>query len=208
MYKPIEPTRTGPRSRYTSAPRRLLSRLQAELEVRWAALRGRCRATQPAPAALPRLGVAELRSLLTSADLAGGPFGTLDRTLIEMGASTRRIRLAELLALRWGDVDWLAGTVRVERTLLGAAVASPKSGHARQVRLSPHSQVALRSYRASLPRHSPDDLVFGDPRSASHLNQEALRRRLRIALERANLPKLAFVHLASAFRAPWWSRYL
>lgn len=154
------------------------------------------------------LGVHDLESILAAARCLGGRYGYIDSALLETAATSKRIRLGELLALRWGDIDWTAGTVNVERVLHETEIMPPKCGGARKVRLTPHTRRSLSHYRASLDRSEAGDLVFPDPRRGSFLDADRLRRRLRAALERAGFPPIAVAHLPLAFKAPWWSRYL
>jgi integrase len=116
--------------------------------------------------------------------------------------------VGELLALRWGDIDWVAGTVNVERVLRKTELEPPKCGTARQVRLAPHTRRSLLNHRASLDRREAGDLVFPNPRGGGFLDARPLRRRLRAALGRAGFPPISIAHLPLAFKAPWWSRYL
>jgi integrase len=75
--------------------------------------------------------------------------------------------VGELLALRWGDIDWVAGTVNVERVLRETELKPPKCGTARQVRLAPHTRRSLLRHRASLDRREAGDLVFPNPRGGA-----------------------------------------
>lgn len=188
--------------------RRLLSRAHADLRVRWAEL---CRGQapqRPLRSHLPHLSVKDLEAILAAARCAGGPYGPSDGALIQAAASNERLRDGELLALRWVNIDWAAGTVNVERGLRAAEFGPPKCGRARQVRLAPHTSRALGRYRASLCQQGPADLVFPDPTHGGCLDPQALRHRFRAALWRADFPAMHLFHLRVAFKAPRWSRYL
>ena len=43
------------------------------------------------------------------------------------------MRLGELLALQWGDVDWNGGFVTVQRNIVRGVLTSPKSHQRRRV---------------------------------------------------------------------------
>jgi integrase len=84
--------------------------------------RRRWAATNPCDGAeLPALPEAEEIRFLTRAELAKlvdharrGMYQEIDRVLYLVAAMTG-LRLGELLALRWRDVDWVAGVIRVRR---------------------------------------------------------------------------------------------
>ena len=50
----------------------------------------------------------------------------IDRALYLVAAMTG-LRLGELLALRWRDVDWIAGVIRVRRNYVRGRYGTPKS---------------------------------------------------------------------------------
>ena len=61
------------------------------------------------------------------------------------------LRLGEALALQWGDVDFVAREIRVERAVsAGGGVDTPKSGHGRTVDMARSVHDVLRQHRADL----------------------------------------------------------
>ncbi|HEU5106635.1 MAG TPA: site-specific integrase [Solirubrobacterales bacterium] len=193
----------------TSALFRLIARIRQDLLTRWAVIRrgrapGRCEHVMLGPG----LCVHDLQRILDAARCLGGSYGSIDSALIEAAATSRRLRLGELLALRWEDIDWTAGTVNVERILREMKLEPPKCGGPRKVRLAPHTRRSLNRYRASLDRAEAGDLVFSEPRGGGFLETRRLRHRMRAALKRAGSSHIAIAHLPWAFKAPWWSRYL
>jgi integrase len=68
-------------------------------------------------------------------------------------AVTAGLRIGELLALRWEDVDFERGTLRVQRTLSGAKsgprFTAPKSGRGRSIKITDHAADALKRHRAA-----------------------------------------------------------
>lgn len=57
------------------------------------------------------------------------------------------LRLGELRALRWQDVNLVAGKLRVRQAVAGDVLGTPKSGRAREVPLSPETVKALKAHR-------------------------------------------------------------
>lgn len=190
------------------AGRHCIARIRQDLLSRWAVLRRGQAPCSICGHVVQELGVHDLDRILAAARRLGGRYGSIDSALLETATTSKRLRLGELLALRWGDIDWIAGTVNVERVLRGTEVGPPKCGTARKVRLAPHTRRSLCQYRASLDRSEAGDLVFPDPRERGSLDARGLRQRLRTAQEHAGLPPIPIARLPFAFRAPWWSRYL
>lgn len=67
------------------------------------------------------------------------------------------LRLGELMALRWQDVDLVAGRLVVKQNIVRGIVGTPKSGKPREVPLSDEALKALTGHR-----HLRGPLVFGD----------------------------------------------
>jgi integrase len=117
---------------------------------------------------------------------------------IYLTAAFTGLRRGELLALRWGDVDFAGSTLRVRASFCAGQETVPKSGKARAVPLAP--EVAARLARLADGRsHAGDeDLVFPGERG-EHLCGSALRRRYLAALDRAGLRRLRFHDLRHTF---------
>ena len=67
------------------------------------------------------------------------------------------LRLGELMALRWQDVDLIAGRLVVRQNVVKGIVGTPKSGKPREVPLSDEALAALHGHR-----HERGPLVFCD----------------------------------------------
>ena len=65
------------------------------------------------------------------------------------------LRLGEILALQWEDIDLKTGTLTVMRTDWRAQVGAPKGGRARKIPLTPRAVAALKAVR-----HLRGKLVF------------------------------------------------
>lgn len=67
------------------------------------------------------------------------------------------LRLGELLALRWEDVDLVVGRLMVRRAVARGIIGTPKSGKSREIPLSSEALKALRGQR-----HMKGEPVFSD----------------------------------------------
>jgi integrase len=76
------------------------------------------------------------------------------RTMILLAMKTG-LRLGELIALRWEDVDLVAGKLMVRRNCVRGIIGTPKSGKSREVPLSQMTIAALKQQR-----HLRGELVF------------------------------------------------
>lgn len=87
----------------------------------------------------------EAKQLLAAAE------GDRHEALYALALSTGA-RIGELLGLRWADLDFDAGTLRIERTRSaskdGPTFTTPKGGRPRTIHLTPRALEALRSHRA------------------------------------------------------------
>lgn len=114
---------------------------------------------------------------------------TTQEGTLYLTAAWTGLRLGELLALRWRDVDWTAQRVHVRRSLGRAGEKAPKSGRVRSVPMMEGLMTALA--RLGEREHFTDagDLVFCSE-VGDHLNAWTLRRRFYAALETAGLGHL------------------
>jgi integrase len=106
-----------------------------------------------------RRGVQEFRFLpfeeTASLIAAGGEWGPM----ILIAARTG-LRIGELLALRWCDVDLANGRITVRRAVARGKIGTPKSGKGREV---PLSDEAVATLRAMKQLRRGEDLVFCGP---------------------------------------------
>src|SRR5918999_192027 len=108
------------------------------------------------------------------------------------------LRRGELVALRWRDVDFTAGRVRVCGSYAGAALTAPKSGRVRSVPLAPDVATALARLANRDRWSGDDDLVFPGV-TGTYLDASALSRRYKAAIQRAALRPLRFHDLRHTF---------
>jgi integrase len=122
------------------------------------------------------------------------------------------LRMGELLALRWRDVDFAGETIRVERSYTYGAVKTPKSGKVRSVPMVEDVARALSNLSLREEFTEPDDLVFCGLRrwapgvaeadgvtEGRFLDGSALRRRFHRDQEAAGLRRLRFHDLRHSF---------
>jgi integrase len=139
----------------------------------------------------------ELERLLDAAPPT--PLGRLERTLY-LAAAMTGLRRGELLALRWQDVDWTAGVLRVRRTYTRGQFGTPKTQ--RSNRAVPLADRVLRELFAHRDRaaHRDDlDLVFAHPLTGRVLDPSRVRLRFQSAAKRAGLRQVRFHDLRHTF---------
>jgi integrase len=108
------------------------------------------------------------------------------------------LRLGELRALRWGDIDWMRQVIRVRRSYTWGAEGAPKSGKVRAVPLSDQPARALEGLSRRDHWTDDDDLVFVSS-TGDFIDESALRRRFYKALKAAELPRMRFHDLRHTF---------
>jgi integrase len=108
------------------------------------------------------------------------------------------LRMGELLALRWRDVDLTGATIRVRGSYAAGHLTTPKSGKVRAVPMAPDVAGALAPLGRRYNWVGDDDLVFVGE-LGSYLDGSALRRRYKEALTRAGLRPLRFHDLRHTF---------
>lgn len=117
---------------------------------------------------------------------------------IYLTAAFTGLRLGELLALRWRDVDFAGSVIRVRASYAAGALTTPKSGKVRAVPLAPDVAAALARLGKRVDWVGEDDLVLCGE-TGSHLDGSALRRRYKVALAAAGLRQLRFHDLRHTF---------
>lgn len=137
----------------------------------------------------------EVRRLVAA--VRPGPFEAIDRAIFLTAAMTG-LRLGELLALRWRDVDWTAQQIRVRRNYTRNQFGTPKSRRGRNVPLADEVAGELdRLYKQSRFT-AEDDLVFGSPVSGGPIPNRPWQQ-LQAILEAAGLGRHAFHDLRHTF---------
>jgi integrase len=137
------------------------------------------------------LSAAEVR-LLTAAAAS-----TEDATIFLTAAFTG-LRMGELLALRWRDIDFAREAIHVRASFAKDLESTPKSGSARTVPMVTDVAEALENYGKRDHFTGLGDLVFAGP-LGGHLDSNRLRKRYFAALTAAGLPLMRFHELRHTF---------
>ncbi len=117
---------------------------------------------------------------------------------IFLTAAFTGLRMGELLALRWRDVDFAGSVIRVRASYYAGALTTPKSGKVRAVPMAPDVASALAHLGRREDWVGDDDLVFAGE-AGGHLDGSALRRRYKAALTASALRPLRFHDLRHTF---------
>lgn len=110
------------------------------------------------------------------------------------------LRQGELLGLRWRDVDWRAGRVRVRRSYVRGEFGSPKSKRSsRAVPLADRVARVLEQHFQRSAYQADDDLVFAHPQLGTPLDRSKVLKRFKAAAARAGLERVRFHDLRHTF---------
>lgn len=103
------------------------------------------------------------------------------------------LRLGELLALRWKDVDFAKGRIRVVQSFTHGRLGSPKSGKMRGVPMTQPLADALRGHR-----HRKGELVFCDE-DGGFLNRNKVKHPFWVCARAAEVPVIRIHDLRHTF---------
>jgi len=108
------------------------------------------------------------------------------------------LRVGELLALRWGDVDFAGSAITVARAMSLGIESSPKSGRVRRVPLPAQAAAALKRLKRRRDFTSQADRVFCNALGRT-LDGSAVRKRFKRARDSAKLRPLRFHDLRHTY---------
>jgi integrase len=116
--------------------------------------------------------------------------GPTDRVLYTTAAMTG-LRQGELVALRWRDVDWAAGVIRVRRSYSRSEWGTPKSRRSsRAVPMADRVAGELERHFQRSAFQADDDLVFPHPRTGNPYDGRKMTRRFYDRMHAAGLGHL------------------
>jgi len=114
------------------------------------------------------------------------------------------MRLGEILALQWGDIDWNSKFIRVERSYKRGVVEKPKNGNGRRVDMS--NQLALYLKKLSTERKKeglkagrdePFEIIFH--RNEKYMEQNYIRRIFKRVLKKAGIREMRLHDIRHTF---------
>jgi integrase len=108
------------------------------------------------------------------------------------------LRLGELLALRWSDVEWGSSVLTISCAVSAGQEGPTKSGHVRQVPLADQAAAALERASHRVDFTGPDDYVFCNA-LGRRLDGSALRRRYKAARDSVGMRPLRWHDLRHTF---------
>lgn len=139
-----------------------------------------------------------VEALLRAVDLSH-EWGPTEHALY-LTATMTGLRQGELLALRWRDVDWVAGRLRVRRNYVRGEFGAPKSRRSsRSVPMADRLMAELDAHHQRSLFRGDDDLVFAHPALGVPLDRSRLRKRFKLAVRRAGLRDVRFHDLRHTF---------
>jgi len=110
------------------------------------------------------------------------------------------LRISEALALRWADVDWLQGTLRVERGIVQQVVDDVKTDDSRKtLTISEDLLNVLKAWKQTTQFSANEDWIFASPVQLGRLpySYTGVKQELQRAADAASLGHLrshAFRH--------------
>jgi integrase len=178
----------------------LHSIFELAIEKGWARENPVKRAAKPERDGTPEirfLTIEEVEAVLVAIpdDVLGSIEGALYLT-----AGMTGLRMGELLALRWQDVDWLAGKVRVCRAYVRGEYGTTKSRRGFwAVPLADRVAAELEALSRRSAFTADDDLVFGHPQTGRPLDRSKVRKRFKAAVGAAGVRNVRFHDLRHTF---------
>jgi len=143
------------------------------------------------------LDLEELEALLQA--VPDDVLGAVDRPLYLTAAMTG-LRQGELIALRWKDVDWRAGLIRVRRNYTRGRFGTPKSKRSsRAVQMPERVASELKQHFGRSDYTGDDDLVFCHPETGNPYDASRVRKRFDAAIRAAGIRPIRFHDLRHTF---------
>jgi integrase len=121
-----------------------------------------------------------------------------DAAAVRLSAYTG-LRLGELLALRWSDVDWSGSALTVQRAISAGRETATKSGKARRVPLPDQAIAALNDLSKRGDFTAPSEFVVCNVTTGRVLDGSALRRRYKGAQAAAGVHEMRWHDLRHTY---------
>jgi integrase len=143
------------------------------------------------------LTVAEFQKLIANLE---EPFRTMACL-----AQFQALRISELLALKWGDIDWFEKTVSIQRSLVLGDVNAPKTLASEAVRPLEDGEIQMLTAHRTRSEFTKDtDYIFASPHSGGDLpyHYTSVIWKLQLACKKAGIPAIGthtFRHTARAW---------
>jgi integrase len=125
--------------------------------------------------------------------------GVMESALYLTAAMTG-LRQGELVALRWSDVDWGAGVIRVRRSYTRGEFGAPKSRRSsRAVPMADRVAGELERHFQRSAFRDDTELVFCHPQTGRPYDASRLRKRFKRAVQTAGVRDVRFHDLRHTF---------
>jgi integrase len=139
----------------------------------------------------------ELEALLQ--EVPDDVLGAVERPLYLTAAMTG-LRQGELIALRWKDVDWKAGLIRVRRNYTRGRFGTPKTKRSsRAVPMPGRVATELKQHLKRSNYTGADDLAFCHPETGNPFDSSKMRKRFKAAIKVAGVRSIRFHDLRHTF---------
>jgi integrase len=143
------------------------------------------------------LDLEELEALLR--EVPDDVLGAVERPLYLTAAMTG-LRQGELIALRWKDIDWKAGLIRVRRNYTRGRFGTPKTKRSsRSVPMPERVAAVLKEHFGRSAYTGADDLVFCHHETGGPFDASKMRKRFKDAIEAAGVRSIRFHDLRHTF---------
>jgi integrase len=127
------------------------------------------------------------------------PFRTMAMVCVCFG-----LRISECLALRWSDVDWLNGTLRIERGIVEQNVDDVKTdGSRKSLTIANELLDHLRTWNQNTRFHADEDWMFASPLKLGRLpySYTGVWRELQRAADAAGIGRLGTHSFRHTYRS-------
>ena len=114
------------------------------------------------------------------------------------------LRISECLALKWADVDWLDGKLRVERGIVCQQVDDVKTNESRRQMVMDRELLdALKTWKQTTQFSAPEDWVFASPVQLGQLpwSYDQVWRMYQKAADKAGIGRLGTHSLRHTYRS-------